>query len=80
MQSVLFRLADLASSLETKLSAANKTIDTLKSQNAKTGGLQHLMDLGPKKGAAKSKPKKVGMSVLNPTSKKRKAAQGVVFD
>ncbi|XP_041354290.1 uncharacterized protein LOC121372094 [Gigantopelta aegis] len=80
LQSVLFRLADLASSLETKLAAANKTIDTLKSQNAKAGGLHHLMDLGPKKGAVKNKPKKVGMSVLNPTSKKRKAAQGVVFD
>jgi hypothetical protein len=40
------------------------------------------MDFGPKKGVnpAKAKPKKTGMSVVNPTSKKRKAATGVVFD
>lgn len=81
MQNVLFRLAESATKLATDLDKANQTIDTLKTQRG-TGQAQAFMDLGPKKGskAAKTKPAKVGMSVLNPTSKKRKAAHGVVFD
>ncbi|KAL3875066.1 hypothetical protein ACJMK2_038004 [Sinanodonta woodiana] len=84
MQNVLFRLAESATSLETKLSKANETIETMKAQkgaNFGSGG-SAFMDLGPKKGQsqAKLKPKKAGMSAINPTSKKRKAAQGVVFD
>lgn len=80
LQSILFRLATTATNLECDIERANKTIDTLKAQkNMNAGG---LMDLGPKKGGnpAKAKPKKTGMSVVNPTSKKRKAATGVVFD
>ena len=80
MQKILFRLADSATSLETDLSKAKHTIDTLRAQ--KGPATAAFMDLGPKKGGnpAKNKPKKTGMSVLNPTSKKRKAAHGVVFD
>lgn len=80
LQRILFRLATTATNLECDMERANKTIDTLKAQkNMNAGG---LMDLGPKKGVnpAKAKPKKTGMSVVNPTSKKRKAATGVVFD
>lgn len=81
MQSVLFRLAETSTKLTADLDKANQTIDTLKAQKG-PGQSQAFMDLGPKKGLnqAKSKPSKAGMSVLNPTSKKRKAAHGVVFD
>ena len=80
MQKILFRLAESATSLESDLNKAKHTIDTLKAQ--KGPATAAFTDLGPKKGAnpAKNKPKKTGMSVLNPTSKKRKAAHGVVFD
>ncbi|KAK3094204.1 hypothetical protein FSP39_025419 [Pinctada imbricata] len=82
LQGVLFHLAETASKLETELSAANKQVETLKAQKATGGGISALMDLGPKKGpnTTKAKPKKTGMSAINPTSKKRKAATGVVFD
>jgi hypothetical protein len=55
-------------------------LDTYKAQKGAT--LQNFMDLGPKKAQnpAKAKPNKAGMSVLNPSSKKRKAAQGLVYD
>ena len=81
MQKILFRLAENATSMESELSKAKHTIDALKAQKGATNTAA-FMDLGPKKGAnpAKNKPQKVGMSVLNPTSKKRKAAHGVVFD
>ena len=81
MQKVLFRLAESATSMESDLSKAKQTIDALKAQKG-AANTAAFMDLGPKKGAnpAKNKPKKTGMSVLNPTSKKRKAAHGVVFD
>ena len=41
-----------------------------------------FLDLGSKKvgGQDKAKPRKTGMSVVNPASRKRKAATGVVFD
>lgn len=81
IQTVLFRLADTATKLATELDKANQTIDMMKTQKG-TGQTQAFMDLGPKQGKnpAKMKPAKAGMSVLNPTSKKRKAAHGVVFD
>ena len=81
VQKVLFRLAESATSMESDLNKAKQTIDALKAQKG-AANTAAFMDLGPKKGAnpAKNKPKKTGMSVLNPTSKKRKAAHGVVFD
>lgn len=80
LQSVLFRLAETNDNLETELTKANKTIENLKAQ--KGGGGPAFMDLGPKKDGhqARVKPNKTGMSVINPTSRKRKAATGVVFD
>lgn len=85
LQSVLFRLAEDVQRLDTKLKAANQAIEKLNAQagsRATSQGVNPLMDLGPKKGVnpAKMKPKKTGMSVVNPTSKKRKAPSGVVFD
>lgn len=82
LQSVLFRLAEQTSVLETKLSAANQSLDKLRAQKTSTSGINALMDLGAKKGGghAKAKPRKTGMSVVNPASRKRKAATGVVFD
>ncbi|KAJ8308850.1 hypothetical protein KUTeg_013724 [Tegillarca granosa] len=77
LQSVLFRLAETNDNLETELTKANKTIENLKAQ--KGGGGPAFMDLGPKKDGhqARVKPNKTGMSVINPTSRKRKAATGV---
>ncbi|XP_046338555.1 uncharacterized protein LOC124119924 [Haliotis rufescens] len=82
LQTVLFRLADQATDLDSQLNAANVQITNLKAQKKAGGDRSALFDLGPKKGAnpAKAKPKKTGMSVLNPTSRKRKAAKGVEFD
>ena len=83
LPAILFRLAESATKLESDLTAANKQIETLKTQKGGGGGgASAFMDLGPKKGTnpAKVKPKKTGMSAINPTSKKRKAATGVVFD
>ncbi|XP_035824988.1 uncharacterized protein LOC101853306 isoform X2 [Aplysia californica] len=80
-QSILFRLAESCSHLETQLTAANQQVDALKAQKASGRGIDALMDLSPKKGAGQNKTKqnKAGMSVINPSSRKRKAATGVVF-
>ncbi|KAK7466621.1 hypothetical protein BaRGS_00037278 [Batillaria attramentaria] len=82
LQNVLFCLADENSVLETKLSAANQSLEKLRAQKTSGGGVSALMDLGTKKAGAqaKAKPRKAGMSVVNPASRKRKAATGVVFD
>ena len=80
MQDVLFRLANFSTKLQNDLSTANKSIENLRAQKSAAGAAP-FMDLGPKKSnPAKSKTTKAGMSVVNPTSKKRKAATGVVFD
>lgn len=82
LQAVLFRLAEQTSVLETKLLAANQSLEKLRAQKTSGGGVSSLMDLGTKKVGAqgKAKPRKTGMSVVNPASRKRKAATGVVFD
>jgi hypothetical protein len=81
LQDILFKLATNSTKLEEELAAANRTIDNLKVQAGNTGAGNAVMDLGSKREAqGKNKPKKVGMSVVNPTSKKRKDATGVVFD
>ncbi|ESO87659.1 hypothetical protein LOTGIDRAFT_234912 [Lottia gigantea] len=83
MKNVLFRLAEKAINLEQKLSVANQKIDKLQLEKSANKGTNPIFDTGSKRGAAassKAKPKKAGMSVVNPNSKKRKAATGVVFD
>lgn len=81
LQTVLFRLAESATLLSADLDKNKQLVETLKAQQGATKPTA-FMDLGPKKGLnpAKAKQKQAGMSVINPTSKKRKAAQGVVFD
>lgn len=82
LQSLLFSIAENCKQLEVQLVAANQQIDALKAQRGSAGGLSSLADLSPKKGHGQAKPKtaKVGMSVINPSNRKRKAATGVVFD
>ncbi|XP_076441824.1 protein PAXX-like [Babylonia areolata] len=82
LQNVLFRMAEQTLMLETKLSVANQSLEKLRAQKTSTSGMNALMDLGTKKlgSPAKAKPRKTGMSVVNPSSRKRKAATGVVFD
>lgn len=82
LQSVLFRLAECCSQLEVQLAAANQQVEALKAQKNQAGVLNPFMDASPKKGAGQSKAKvrKVGMSVINPSSRKKKAATGVVFE
>ena len=82
LQSLLFRLAENCGQLEKQLDTANQQIEVLKSQKGSASGLSVLADLSPKKGQGQAKPKttKVGMSVINPSSRKRKAATGVVFE
>lgn len=80
-QDILFKLALYSTKIEEELATANRTMDNLKAQAGNTGAGNAVMDLGSKREAhGKNKPQKVGMSVVNPTSKKRKAATGVVFD
>ncbi|KAH3853349.1 uncharacterized protein LOC127875261 [Dreissena polymorpha] len=81
LQTVLFRLAESATLLSADLDKSKQLVETLKAQQGAPKPTA-FMDLGPKKGLnpAKTKQKQAGMSVINPTSKKRKAAQGVVFD
>ncbi|XP_059157332.1 protein PAXX-like [Physella acuta] len=81
LQSILFKLADSVSQLEKELSAVNEQMKSLRAEKSSSSGISALMDLSPKKaGGNKTKPNKAGMSVINPSSRKRKAAAGVVFE
>ncbi|KAI8788774.1 protein paxx [Biomphalaria glabrata] len=79
LQSVVLSLAMRVSQLETELSSANDQIKVFKDQKS---SITSMMASSPAKNSitAKAKGTKVGMSVVNPSSRKRKAAAGVVFD
>ena len=80
LQNVLFRLAERATDLENKLEKASKDIEKAKTSGTSVAGKG--IDLGVNKGSkTQSKAvQKVGMSALNPGSKKRKTAKGVQFN
>ena len=81
LQRILFQLADRSACFEAKLKTAQSRVDTL--QQKPSG--QSVFDIGfeskkKKSQVAKGAPKQVGMSVVNPGSKKRSAPKGVEFD
>ena len=83
LQGLMFRLAEKTTDLESKLEKANNKVETL--QNQKGGGaatgIGGAFDIaGADKKQQKAAPKKAGMSVINPGSRKRKAPRGVQFD
>ena len=76
LRHILFHLARSCSSLRTSLDKAEQQVVTLQQKSAATTStLDHQ---GGKKTAVQ--PKQAGMSIINPTSKKRKVAKGVNFD
>ncbi|CAL1542620.1 unnamed protein product [Lymnaea stagnalis] len=77
LQSLLYMMAEDLAKVKSELSLAKEQLlNTQKSSNSGLG----LVDLSPKKTAGRTKVKKVGMSAVNPFSRKRKAATGVVFE
>ncbi|KAH9519596.1 hypothetical protein Btru_003098 [Bulinus truncatus] len=82
LQSVLLSLANRVSLLETELSKANDQVSALKAEKSSNRGVASSMMSSPVKHSSvtKAKVSKAGMSVVNPLSKKRKAAAGVIFD
>ena len=77
---ILFRLAERTEELETQLEKAEK-IENMRQPKASSntlGGFESGYHKSPAKGRVP--PKEVGMSAVNPGSRKRKPAQGVMFD
>lgn len=80
LSSLLFCLAESSSELEAKLEKSEKTIGGLRQQKDGGAGGGLNFDLDKKKKGGKAAPRQAGMSAINPSSKKRKAAAGVQFD
>ena len=85
LQMVLFKLAEKVTSLQDSLEKSQSRVEALEQQKGAVGGATGIggaFDIGDssKKNAQKNAPKKVGMSVVNPGSRKRKAPKGVQFD
>ena len=83
LQTILFRLAEGMTDLEIKLDQTTKQLES--AQQRKTTASSAMpslfdMDSNKKKTQPKVAPKTAGMSMVNPGSKKRKAAHGVMFD
>ncbi|XP_074661705.1 protein PAXX-like [Tubulanus polymorphus] len=83
LKDLLFHYVKKSKDLEKNMANLNQRIDCLQQAvaAAKNSGASGMIDLDNRKGSpVKPKPKKVGMSVVNPNSRKRKAAGGVAFD
>ena len=82
LQGLMFRLAEKATDLEGKLEKANSKIETMQNQKGAgpATGIGGAFDIAGAERKQKVVPKKVGMSVINPGSRKRKAPRGVQFD
>ena len=80
LQAVLFRLAEAATHLGSRLDVATKQLHNAKQPATSTVTASFDLDSNSRKKVQKKIPRSAGMSVLNPGSKRRKAAHGVEFD
>lgn len=82
LKSVLFGLAAKSRDLENKLGKAERVVESLQKVNAvnRPNVFEMTSDSKRKKNQPKAMPKQVGMSVINPGSKKRAKAKGVEFN
>lgn len=78
----LDRLASANEQWQQRLAETRSTLSELRQQQA--AGARGLGDAGAfgggRRGGTKTQAPRVGMSVINPSSRKRKAAKGVVFE
>ncbi|XP_033636998.1 protein PAXX-like [Asterias rubens] len=81
LQSALFWLADTSAETTKKLEKCEEELNTMKKTRGGAGGGPILPDIDNKKRSGQVKvQKQQGHSIVNPSSKRRKAAQGVQFD
>ena len=79
LQYILFHLANTATNLKASLDKAELQVSSLQQQKASSAS--GMLDLqGQKKTGINIQLKQAGMSIINPSSKKRKVARGVNFD
>ncbi|XP_038048675.1 protein PAXX-like isoform X1 [Patiria miniata] len=81
LKSALFWLADTVSDVTNKLTKCEEELSVLKKQKGTSSVAAVLPDIDTKKRSGQIKvQKQQGHSIVNPSSKKRKAATGVQFD
>lgn len=81
IKAVLFRLADTTKELQERVQVVEEELKSVKKQ--KTEGATSVPDFDvtrKRPGVTTKIAKPQGRSIINPTSKKRKAARGVEFD
>ncbi|XP_041475000.1 protein PAXX-like [Lytechinus variegatus] len=83
LQRALFYFAEYSSNLKKKLTAKEEELALLKKQRTSTTDQGNILPDFEMKKQSGNQPKIVkqqGLSIVNPSSKKRKAAKGVEFD